>query len=200
MGATGPAEFIPGDAEASGEYYPGDDADASAPVAAGATNGHTATGNGGELPLGEAPRSEPRGGGPISWTGLALPEAAPAAAASLPSVDAAAPTTSAASYAIDTAELPELPTAADDPAPDVPQGAIRATAPDAAVPATAATSASAATASMPDATATSAPAGQAVAAPEAPPAWKSEPETAAPARVVWSSSPSSTPRDRGRED
>ncbi len=191
--AAGDAAFTPGEPDAAGAGFPGDDDgtdDASAPSQA--ANGHA--GNGADLPFPEPPRFDSRSGA-ISWTGLAAPEAPVVVAAEpivvevpqaspAPQIDSnlSAPTSITPADAaaledsgIDTAKLPKLET------PDEP------------------------TAQLADVPAIDSEANQAAAshADEAPLA-AAEPASAPappPARVVWSSGPAApAPQDRGRED
>jgi len=191
QGAAAQAAFSPNDAEGGAEAFTGEEAEAdeSSAGATAAANGHG--GNGADFAPGEAPRAEPRSG-PISWTGLAVADAAPAV------TPVATPVEELEPFAIDTAELPTLDAAAEyattmaaDPAPG---------------PAVAEPAAPAPALEVQAAPQQASPQVEPVAATEpavahAPaPAWNSEPATPAPSRVVWSSSPSAAPPDRGRED
>ncbi len=108
QGAAGQAPFTPNEAEGGGNDFTADEAESDGLGEAGsdAANGHG--GNGADFAPREAPRAEPRSG-PISWTGLAVAEVAPAVVM-LESV----PATELEPSAIDTAELPTLESSAED--------------------------------------------------------------------------------------
>jgi hypothetical protein len=193
----GAAAFTPNDAEGTADDYSGDETESNEPIegAAQGPNGHA--GNGATFPVSEPLRSEPRGGASISWTGMALPEAAPAAesqrapepqGATEPpvAIEATAAEAELEPSAIDTAKLPKL----EAPVEDAPVVADPAAEPSTAPIEHAAPLAPAA-ADQGGPIEASAPA----TAPAIDPA-----PAAAPSRVVWSSGPAPRGPDRGRED
>ncbi len=199
--AGGPAAFTPNDAEGAPEDYAGDDAESNDPAegAAQAANGHA--GNGADFPMGEPPRSEPRGGASISWTGMAVAEATPAIVAVEPAIEREPVIETVAGdetlepSAIDTAKLPKLETPTEDaPVPpprwsEEPQVAAAVPHEPPAAVAVHAAPAEAAAAPRPDPVEAAPPAPSIDAVPAAP-----------PSRVVWTSGPAPQVPDRGRED
>jgi hypothetical protein len=203
--AGGQAAFTPNDAEGGTDDYSGDDAEPSdgAEGAAQAANGHA--GQGGDFPMSEPPRSEPRGGASISWTGMAVEEVAPEAPAAPEAAEASAEpandrepvieaTTVAAAPAVATAANPEATAAEVELEPSAIDTAklpkLEAPAEDAPAPVVVHPAAlEPAAADLP---------GAAGATPSAP--VNDGAPLAPPSRVVWSSGPAPQVTDRSRED
>jgi ribonuclease E len=201
---AGQAAFAPNEAQPSGEDYSTDGAESgeTGEGPAAESNGHG--GHDADFPIGEPPRSEPRGGASISWTGMALPEPAEAIV-----VDAApfeAPTREPAAAepeleaSIDTAKLPKLEAPMDDTAPETASLPVQAEVESPVAVETAAAHEPAAAVVAPTAPV------EAIVTPEPataepPVAWNGETPAPTPSRLVWTSGPApQPPPDRSRED